>query len=186
MISPAPFRRVESCVPKRYGRYRYLLEVRLAEGPGPRLLAVLKNPSTASDRRSDPTIGKVEAWARRRGFALVSVVNLFAWRSPYPRKLNGHPYAKIVGSGNDRHILAAAGAADLVVAGWGNSNGADPATYARRIEEVIRLIGPFRPHAVGPLTRAGQPRHALLWNGDVRAAPLEVNPPPAPPAALRR
>ncbi len=105
-----PFREVRRCIPARYGRYRYLLDIALAEAPGPRLAVVLKNPSTASAERSDPTIGKAEAWARRRGFASLSVVNLFAWRSPHPENLNALSYRKIVGPENDRHILAAAGA----------------------------------------------------------------------------
>lgn len=168
----AHFRQVSRCVPKPYGRYRYLLEVRLAEGPGPRLLAVLKNPSTASDKRSDPTVGKAEAWARRRGFASLAVVNLFAWRSPHPEKLNGRPYPTIVGPDNDRHILAAAEDADLIAAGWGNPNGIDPKVYARRIKAVLALLAPCPLHRIGPPTKAGQPRHALLWNGDPDPAPF--------------
>lgn len=170
-------RQVIRCAPKTYGRYRYLLEVRLAGGPGPRLLAVLKNPSTASDKRSDPTIGKAEAWARRRGFASLAVVNLFAWRSPHPEKLSGRPYRKIVGPDNDRHILAAADGAALIAAGWGNPNGIDPEVYARRIEEVLALLAPYPLHRIGPPTKAGQPRHALLWNHNPDPAPF--NPPPA-------
>ena len=174
-----PFREVRRCIPARYGRYRYQLEIALAEAPGPRLAVVLKNPSTASAERSDPTIGKAEAWARRRGFASLSVVNLFAWRSPYPEKLNALSYREIVGPQNDRHICAAAAGADLVVAGWGNPNGIDPEKYERRIEEVCAILRPFRLHAVGAPTRAAHPRHALVWNGNPEAAPF------SPSAAAR-
>jgi hypothetical protein len=174
-MAAAPRREVLRCIPQRYGRYRYLLEMKIAGGPGARLAVILKNPSTASDRRSDPTIGKVEAWARRRGFASVSVVNLFAWRSPHPKELSGIPNHRIRGPGNDRHIAAAASGADLLVAGWGNPNGIDPDIYARRIEEVLAILAPYPVYAVGPLTRAGYPRHALMWNGDVEAAPFALN-----------
>ncbi len=53
-------------VPAAYERYRYVLELRLTDAPAGRHLAVLmKNPSTASAERLDPTIGKVRAWCAR-------------------------------------------------------------------------------------------------------------------------
>ncbi len=148
----------------------------MKDAPGPRLAVVLKNPSTASEERSDPTIGKVEAWARRRGFASVAAVNLFAYRTPYARELARHPYRKIVGPENDRYIQAAAKGADLLVAAWGNPNGIEPGLYDRRAEEVLRLLQGFRTHAVGKLTRAGYPRHGLMWNGDVSPTPIRFKP----------
>lgn len=54
-------REVVRCVPWKYRRHRYLLEVRISESTRPRLAVVLKNASTASADRSDPTVGKVEA-----------------------------------------------------------------------------------------------------------------------------
>ena len=57
--------------------YRYLLRVALSPlAPEPiphrRLTVIQKNPSLANAQRSDPTAGKVEAWARRSGFAVRS------------------------------------------------------------------------------------------------------------------
>jgi len=185
-VTEKPWRKVERCIPEKYGRYRYLLEIQISAEPGPRLAALLKNPSAASRERSDPTVGKLEAWARRRGFASVSVINLFAWRTPHPRALNGLPFRKIAGPGNDRHILAAVAGADLAVAGWGNPNGIDPGVYERRIGEVRELLRPYPLQAVGPPTKDGHPRHALLWNGDVETAPFGFRERPAPTAAARR
>ncbi len=165
-------RRVIRCEPEDDARYRYALEVALREGEGPRLAAVLKNPSRASVWRSDPTIGKLEAWARRHGYARVVCVNLFAYRSTTPAGLNGHPYAVIVGPENDTAIRAAVEGADLVAVGWGNPNGIAPEVYDRRVAEVLALLRSSRPHQVGLPTRAGYPRHALLWNGGCEAGRL--------------
>ena len=165
------------CVPKNYANHRYSLEITLSEAPGPRLAVVLKNPSTASENRSDPTVGKVEAWARREGFASVVVVNLFAYRTPYARELARHPYRKIVGQENDRYIRASAKRADLLIAAWGNPNGIDPGLYDRRAGEVMRILRRFRLHIVGNLTQAGYPRHGLMWNGGVKAAPFKFDGP---------
>jgi hypothetical protein len=108
--------RVIHCVPEAFAAYRYLLEIPLCDAAAPRLTVILKNPSTASTTRSDPTIGKIAAWARRHGFAAVACVNLFALRATQPTALNQYSYAVIVGPENDAYIHDAVGAADVVVA----------------------------------------------------------------------
>lgn len=161
--------RARQCVPADSGSCRYRLEVALG-GSGPRLAAIMKNPSTAGIERSDATIGKVEAWAARRGYGSLVVVNLFARRATHPCDLNLESYAAVVGAENDRHILDAAVDVDVIVAAWGNPNGIALHRYDRRIREVHALLGARSLHIVGPLTRAGYPRHGLLWNGDCELA----------------
>lgn len=170
-------RQVLRCVPENDPRYRYVLEVGLEVAPhlGPRLCVILKNPSRASAFRSDPTVGKVEAWARRHGFVVVTYVNLFAVRATIPSHLNALSYAESVGAENNAHILDAATLAHMVIAGWGNPNGISPATYQQRVDEVLRLLAQRTLHIVGSLTRRGYPRHGLLWNGD--PAPTEWHTP---------
>ncbi len=58
------FREVIECGPDPPTLHRYLLRVAIAEGGG-RLAVIQKNPSLADGVRADPTVGKVEAWARR-------------------------------------------------------------------------------------------------------------------------
>lgn len=175
-MSSGHLKRAVRCSPKNPRIYRYMLEIGLSDRLGPRLTVVLKNPSKASEKRSDPTIGKVEAWARRRGFASVKVVNLFAYRTPYPAELARHPYSRIVGPENDRYILNAVQVSDLVVAGWGEPNGIDPKRYDRRAGEVLRLLQVVEVHQVGDLTRLGYPRHGLVWNGNVKSQPFRFKP----------
>jgi len=164
-------------MPAESGPYRYWLEVSLG-GTGSRLAAIMKNPSTAGVERSDATIGKVEAWAARRGYGSLVVVNLFAWRATHPRDLNLESYAVMVGVENDRFILDAA-KADIIVAAWGNPNGITLDRYDCRIREVHALLGARRLHTVGPLTHAGYPRHGLCWNGDCELATCRRwSPPP--------
>jgi hypothetical protein len=154
------------------GPYRYLLAVRLADVPvARRLTVVLKNPSTASAVRSDPTVGKVEAWARRQDFGIVTYVNLFALRATHPAALNAHPYGVAVGAANDGYIGHAAARADIVVAAWGNPNGIALDCYRRRIAEALALLRGYRLYVVGPLTDLGHPRHGLFWNGGAALMP---------------
>jgi hypothetical protein len=165
----SPQRRVISCTPALPRQYRYRLTVWIGEGPA--LTVVLKNPSLADSTRRDPTVGKVEAWARRNGFGLVTYLNLFAYRSPQPAMLNGVRYGEAVGPANDETLAESCAVADLLVAAWGNPNGIDRLRYAQRVAEVQALIRRItaRPwHVVGGWTAAGHPRHGLHWNGDSR------------------
>ncbi|HMN28821.1 MAG TPA: DUF1643 domain-containing protein [Caldilineaceae bacterium] len=169
------FRQVVECQPALPGRYRYRLRVRLGDGPA--LAIILKNPSLADGERLDPTVGKVEAWARRNGFGAVSYLNLFAYRSPYPAALEAVDYATAVGPENDAALLSAHQQADLVVVAWGNPNGIAVTRYACRIKEVLALLtnGAERPlFQVGDRTQAGYPRHGLHWNGEVSLRPFAL------------
>lgn len=162
--SVKPARQVK-CWPTEYGLYRYWLEIKLP-GDGLALSVIMKNPSTASASRSDATIGKVEAWASRRNYRAVTIVNLFGYRSPYPEKLNDFDYAFIVGAENDFYIRKALAENEVTIAAWGNANGINPLFYSRRINEILQLVGTTPLKIVGELTQQGQPRHARVWNNN--------------------
>ncbi len=166
-MSAKKVRELTECAPRKYGRYRYFLEVRISENRPRTLAVVLKNPSTASADRSDPTVGKVEAWARKNRFGHIRYVNLFALRSPYPEELNARPYRVMVGRENDTWIKESLKGADLVLAAWGNPNGIDPQKYESRIAEVLLLLEGVRVCVLGPPTKLGYPRHGLMWNGEL-------------------
>jgi hypothetical protein len=159
-------RQVVDCQPATPDRYRYCLCVRL--GAGPALTVIQKNPSLADNTRLDPTVGKVEAWARRQGYGFVTYLNLFAYRSPHPATLNALSYEEAFGSQNDAAIEAALQHKSLVVAAWGNPNGINPLRYTRRIAEVLEILNRVATeplHVVGGWTKAGHPLHGLHWNG---------------------
>lgn len=160
------------CIPSIPRRYRYWLELRLAER-GPCLGVILKNPSTATAEKSDPTVGKVSAWARRRGFGTLIMVNLFALRATAPVALNAYTYARMVGPEDDAHLRRAVRAADVLVAAWGNPNGVRRERYDRRIGEVVRIVGARRLMQVGSLTQQGYPRHGLWWTATMRPQPFD-------------
>lgn len=158
-------RQVTTCLLDATRRYRYLLQVQLGDGPA--LAVIQKNPSRADAMRADPTVGKVEAWARRQGFGTVTYLNLFAYRSPEPELLNGLSYAEAVGMENDVVLRRALRTAEVTVAAWGNPNGINPARYEQRIAEVLTLCTTdgYVLQTVGTRTQLGYPRHGLHWNG---------------------
>jgi len=162
------------CVPPRPRLYRYWLELQLAER-GLRLAVILKNPSTATAERNDPTVGKVSAWARRRGFGALVIVNLFALRTTQPSDINAYPEARAVGPQTDDYLRQAACWADMLIAAWGNPNGIEPRRYARRLTQASVLLNGQQLWRVGPLTALGQPRHGLWWNDTQTLAPFDFS-----------
>lgn len=131
------------------GEYRYYLTRRW--GPGLGVTWVMLNPSTADADRDDPTLRKIVAFTRAWGYGALAVVNLFAYRTPYPDQLAlaGDP----VGPENDRWVEHHVRAAALVVAAWGGNERAP----ARAADLLPRIEG-VPLHCLGT-TKDGAPRH---------------------------
>ena len=86
--------------------YRYSLG-RVWSRRAPHLVIIGLNPSTADDRRDDPTIRRGGGFARQFGYGGLKVVNLFAYRSTEPDALR-HA-ADPVGPDNSLAIRKAVG-----------------------------------------------------------------------------
>lgn len=166
-------------------RYRYALTRVWA--PGPRVLFVMLNPSTATEVQNDPTVERCERRARALGFGGFAVANIFAFRATDPRVMRAEPDP--VGPANDAKILDLAASHDRIICAWG-AHGAYLDRGAQ-IEARLRSTGCQLYHL--GLTLAGQPRHPLyigydqaplLWSQAVQAAcsvtSAAVN--PAPPS----
>lgn len=135
------------------GRFRYRLGRRW--GPGPPLLFVMLNPSTADGRKDDPTLRRCLGFSQRAGFDALEVVNLFAYRATDPSDLRAAGYP--VGLRNDEHIAAAVRDSAAVCLAWG----AHAARLARATEVLDLLRGlDARPQCLR-LTRDGCPQHPL-------------------------
>lgn len=134
------------------GAYRYSLWRRW--GPGPTQLYIMLNPSTASEQRNDPTVGRCETRARAAGMGGFAVVNLFAWRATRPQDLKSATAP--VGPDNDRTITEAVAKADQVICAWGvygahMNRGPDVAQSLQEQAKIFHL----------GLTKGGHPRHPL-------------------------
>ena len=136
------------------GRYRYSLTRRLGLLGGERnVVVIMLNPSTADADQDDSTIRRLIGFAKRWGNGVLNVVNLYAYRSTDRGALIN--VSDPVGPDNDHWIGATVATADLVVLAWGN-DGAGP--RARHVYEMVRAMNPMR---IGPLTKAGEPKHPL-------------------------
>ncbi len=148
------------------GRYRFRLTRRWGAGPG--LVAVLLNPSTATEAQDDPTLRRCLARARALGLPALTVVNLFALCATDPAALSRD--ADPVGPGNDAILRAAATDAALLLCGWGNHGRLHD--RAATVTRALRTTG--RPLCHLGLTRLGQPRHPLYLPAATPVTPWET------------
>lgn len=138
-------------------RLRYRLGRILGTGPRTRTIVFLMlNPSTADAFKPDNTISRCMEFARRWEGDVLEVVNLFAFRSPYPKDLKT---ADDRGDGpeNDAQILAACRHAHRVVAAWGT--GGDLYSRAENVRAILRSAEIPLYHL--GLSQDGHPKHPL-------------------------
>ena len=139
-------------------RYRYLLTRTIGAGSD-RLAFVLLNPSTADAMRNDPTIRRCIGYAQRWGFGRLEIVNIFAFRTTYPRELFAEDDP--VGPGNDAWIRRVCRRADRVVAAWGGHG-----TRLDRSTRIGVLLDGVEAWCLGT-TAAGEPKHPLYLRADL-------------------
>jgi hypothetical protein len=86
-----------------------------------RVCFLMLNPSTADAFQLDPTVNECRKRAVALGADILEVVNLFAFRSPYPEDLKTRKFGER-GDGviNDDEIFTACRVAHIAVAAWGN------------------------------------------------------------------
>jgi len=141
------------------GKYRYVLS-RTWGGGREFVCFIMLNPSTADAEKDDPTIRRCVSFAQRWGYSKLEVVNLFAWRTPYPGDFRG--VADPVGPDNDRYVLEALARATIVVAAWGRLE------MARPRAQVVTKIAEQMCKSLNSLgvTKSDCPRHPLYVRRD--------------------
>lgn len=151
------------------GLYRYLLRRHVGAAlfdSEERVVFVMLNPSTADATKDDPTIRRCLGFARREHSNSLTVVNLYAYRTPHPRRLAEARRAgvDIVGPENDRALEEVHRPGALVIAAWGARPAGIPRdAHEARVDRVRELLGPM--YALG-FTAAGDPRHPLYLKAD--------------------
>lgn len=103
---------------------------------------VMMNPSTADPLVDDPTVANCGRYARAWGYGGLHVGNTFAYRATDKKRLR--QVADPVGPDNNRHLVAMAKEAALVVFAYGQPV---HRTLAPRGVEVARLL---RSEGVNP------------------------------------
>ncbi|MFA7436843.1 DUF1643 domain-containing protein [Castellaniella sp.] len=143
-------------------RYRYSLSRWWGEPGLGYAMFIGLNPSTADEVEDDPTIRRCVSFARSWGYGGLVMGNLFAYRATNPAEMMAANDP--VGAENDKHLLALARDARIIVAAWGNKG-----IYQGRGMAVRALIPSL--HAL-TVTKAGQPGHPLYLHKTLVPVPL--------------
>lgn len=158
-------------------RYRYFLRrpweeqlslglVEAGQGSAARapIAFVLLNPSTADERKDDPTVARCRRYGLAWGFGEVIVLNAFAYRATDPKDMRAQ--IDPVGPDNDTTLLTTISTVlDMggrVVCGWGNHGG-----HLQRSDHLRQILAPFSDLRCFPKTKAGEPGHPLYLRKDV-------------------
>jgi hypothetical protein len=137
-------------------RWRYLLWRRWDEAK-PVANFLMLNPSTADERKLDPTCSRARDYAERWGYGALIVTNVFAFRNTNPNQMKAAKDP--VGPGNDAAIVKAARESALVVCAWGNHG-----AFLARSSQVRALLKNQKLHALR-VNANGEPAHPLYLPG---------------------
>lgn len=116
--------------------YRYVLRHDCGDlfaGKPRRIAWIGLNPSTADESTLDQTMEAVRRYSKKWQFSEIVMLNLFAFRATDPADMK--KAADPVGPDNDRHLMAEAKTAELVIACWGN-----PGALLNRDQQVCSLL----------------------------------------------
>lgn len=137
------------------GTYRYhLWRMPCAPDGAGRCTFLMLNPSTATDTKDDPTIRRCIRFARDWGYEYLDVLNIFALRSTDPEGIIG--VADSIGPENDRWLMQAKWASQIIVAAWGEYG-----AIGGRGEAVRRMLAPSGKLHYLHLNKSGHPKHPL-------------------------
>lgn len=136
---------------------------------------IMLNPSTADAEKDDPTIRRCVDFAKREGCGSLAVLNLYAFRTAYPKELKaaGYPIAPPdmtygIQNFNDHVIeIITAHKNKLVIAAWGAN------AQLERALDVMNLLTDRPVYALG-LTKYKIPRHPLYLKKDAPLIPFNA------------
>jgi len=148
---------VRSASFSRCGSYRYQLIRQWDDGDGCCVFIGL-NPSTADHRQDDPTIRRCMGFARQWGHRKMVMINLFAYRTPYPKELKHTPHP--VGKQNRRVIRRHCQPENRIVAAWGAYG-----ILKNQANQLADIWSGNTLYCFG-LTAGGQPLHPLYQRSD--------------------
>jgi hypothetical protein len=158
-------------------KHRYTLRMNyiknlLDKGRSKSLTVILKNPSSADERRSDSTIRKVETyvWQKFPDVKTLNIYNLFAYRATDAVELHHlmqeNELITGVGKENDFYLKELLEQSDYLICAWGGPSAINKTLYQERINQVKEIIskeydGPA--YRVKGAKETAEPLHGLMW-----------------------
>ena len=131
-------------------KYRYALW-RIWDSSRAPILFIGLNPSTADEKKNDPTIRRCIGYAQDWGYGGLLAGNVFAYCATRPAEMKREPDP--VGIENDGWLVRLTNWTDQVIGAWGNHG-----EFRNRFREIEALLPPLM--CLGT-TLQGHPRHPL-------------------------
>ena len=122
------------------------------------IMFIMLNPSTADAENDDPTIRRVINFTKSWGYGGVYVVNLYAYRSTDPKRLQ--QIQDPIGKENIVHIQSLMGRVEKVIYAWGNHE-KEPAWLC----DIVPT-----PYCID-ISKKGIPKHPLYLKKDLQPIP---------------
>lgn len=141
--------------------YRYVLS-RIWDSTQEMMVFIGLNPSTADAEQDDPTIRKCAHFAQQEGCGGFHMLNIFAFRTPYPQEL--YRQKNGVGPENDRYLREFLGKKGPKVLMWGRKPHEMPENQAF----LQNFKGPWQCFSVN---KDGSPKHVLYIPAKERMRP---------------
>jgi hypothetical protein len=168
--------------------FRYTLEMQykadlLNHSRSKTMTVILKNPSSADEKRSDSTIRKVETyvWKRFPDVRHLRILNIFAFRATDAIEVNERVKSMdeiaVIGQENDDFFTSTLAKTDYVICAWGGPSGIDVTRYASRVTTVKNLL---IEHYSGPIWNVcgeqptREPLHGLMWGYEYDLKPFAL------------
>ena len=168
--------------------FRYTLEMNykadlLSQDRTKTMTVILKNPSSADEKRSDSTIRKVETyvWKQFPDVRYLRILNIFAFRATDAVEVNERLLSldelAVTGTDNNTFFKLTLAQTDYVICAWGGPSGIDVTRYASRVTTVKSLI--WETHA-GPVYQVcgrqetKEPLHGLMWGYNYELKPFTI------------
>jgi hypothetical protein len=136
-------------------KHRYALWRTWDESKG-HVMFIGLNPSTADEKKDDPTVRRCICFAQDWGYGGIYMMNIFAYRTTYPVVLMA-AYSPI-GVYNDRFLVKYAKMSSMVIACWGGHGHIN--NRGNQVKEILPKL-----YHLG-LTKYGQPKHPLYLKKD--------------------
>ena len=168
--------------------FRYTLEMNyrvdlLDQDRSKTMTVILKNPSSADEKRSDSTIRKVETyvWKQFPDVRFLRILNIFAFRATDAIEVNERLQSLneivVIGAENDSFFRSTLAKTDYVICAWGGPSGIDVTRYALRVTTVKELIlhhfsGSVFHVCGSQITK--EPLHGLMWGYEYDLNPFTI------------
>ncbi|AEH06501.1 DUF1643 domain-containing protein [Methanothermococcus okinawensis] len=164
--------------------YRYTLEMKYNDRENYRntMTVILKNPSSANEKKADNTIRRVEKYVYEKfhDVSHLNILNIFAYRATDAKDLNNalmlYGLDYVVGLENDKYIKSFVKESDYIIKAWGGNSGINKKLYNQRINQVNNMLAKITKKQNIPVYRVDgngkgndfYPFHACFWGYNMR------------------